>query len=184
MAWKAVLRRGGLHGYSSIWRRCASSTTDVSYMQAALQQASTALASDEVPVGAVVVDTQGRVVGRGQNATEAVHACQHAEVAAMTDACHTLGQRRLDDCELYVTLEPCAMCYSAAVLQRLRRVVYAAASPKFGAVSQGVAAAITASTYNHKVEVVQSAEGAQEAAELLRQFFEARRRAGKGGGSV
>jgi len=103
-------------------------------MQEALGLAALALAEGEIPVGAVVLDAVGGVVGRGRQCGGggacAVHA--HAEVLALTDACERAGARRLDGHTLVVTLEPCLMCYGAALLHRLDAVVFAAPSPKYG----------------------------------------------------
>jgi tRNA(adenine34) deaminase len=104
-------------------------------------------------------------------------ALSHAEIQAMREACKTLQVRRLDGCELYVTLEPCVMCYGAAVLHRLRRVVFACRSPKFGAQSTGVVSAMAQSAYNHKVEVMQIESGREEAEQLLKGYFRRKRSA-------
>jgi tRNA(adenine34) deaminase len=103
-------------------------------MREALKEARLAQAKEEVPIGCVVVHG-GVVVGRGHNQTESLQdPTAHAEMIAVTAAAATLGSRRLLDCALYVTLEPCAMCAGAIVLSRVPLVVYGAADPKAGAV--------------------------------------------------
>ena len=106
---------------------------DADYMGLALQEAQAAHAAGEVPVGAVVVH-QGRVVGIGRNAPIHSHdPTAHAEIVALRAAAQALGNYRLDDCELFVTLEPCAMCSGAMLHARLRRVVFGASDSKTGA---------------------------------------------------
>ncbi len=104
------------------------------FMQKALMQARVALKRKEVPVGAVVVDANGNILGRGYNRIESA-GCQaaHAEVIAIQKACKKRGDWRLDGCWLYVTLEPCLMCFGLIQLSRLKGVVYGATSPLFGA---------------------------------------------------
>ena len=106
---------------------------DADYMGLALTEARAAHAAGEVPVGAVVVH-EGRVVGVGRNAPIGSHdPTAHAEIVALRAAAQALGNYRLDDCELYVTLEPCAMCSGAMLHARVRRVVFGANDPKTGA---------------------------------------------------
>ena len=146
-------------------------------MQDALAQARRALDSDDVPVGAVVVH-RGRIIGRGYNQREKLHdPTAHAEMLALTAAAEHLRQWRLDNCTLYVTLEPCAMCAGALVLARVARLVYAATDPKAGAC--GSLYQITADPrLNHRLETVGGVL-ADEAAELLRAFFQHRRALGE-----
>jgi len=150
---------------------------DRRYMRTALELARKALASEDVPVGALVVH-EGRIIGRGYNQREALHdPTAHAEMIALTAAAGHLRQWRLDDCTLYVTLEPCAMCAGALVLARLRRLVYGAADPKAGAC--GSLFTITQDPrLNHKVETVGGVL-AEPAGELLRAFFRDRRAQGE-----
>ncbi len=150
---------------------------DRRYMRTALELARQALASEDVPVGALVVH-EGRIIGRGYNQREALHdPTAHAEMIALTAAAAHLRQWRLDDCTLYVTLEPCAMCAGALVLARVRRLVYAAADPKAGAC--GSLFTITQDPrLNHHVETVGGVL-AEPAAELLRAFFRDRRARGE-----
>src|SRR5260221_13847382 len=108
-------------------------STDERWMRGAIALAGAAQARGEVPVGAVVI-RDGRIVGRGGNAPVAANdATAHAEIAALREAGQALGNYRLPDCELYVTLEPCAMCAGAIMQARIRRVVFGALDPKTGA---------------------------------------------------
>ena len=107
----------------------------LSAMEEALELARASAAEDEVPVGAVVVETaSGRIVGRGRDRKMIEHdPTSHAEMTAMREAAATLGDWRLEGCVLIVTLEPCPMCAGAAVMARVDGIVYGAANPKFGA---------------------------------------------------
>ena len=103
------------------------------YMRAALTLAHAAAADGEVPVGCVIVDAGGRIIGRGRNRRERTHrADAHAEMEAIAEACRALGTWRLDGCTLYVTLEPCPMCAGAIINARIPVVVYGAKEPNFG----------------------------------------------------
>jgi tRNA(adenine34) deaminase len=146
---------------------------DTAYMQEALKLAAQAAASGEVPVGAVVVK-DGMIVGRGYNRPIAGNdPTAHAEVIALRDAGRALGNYRLADCDLYVTLEPCVMCSGAIMHARIRRVVYGARDPKTGAC--GSAIDLFAQTQlNHHAEV-SSGMLADEAVALLQDFFAQRR---------
>ena len=142
-------------------------------MRRALELAREAAANGEVPVGAVVVK-DGEVIGEGRNAPRAGHdPTAHAEIAAIRVAARALGAERLTGCELFVTLEPCAMCAGAIVHARLARVTYAAPDPKGGAVAHG-ARVFDHPQCLHRPEVV-SGIGESEAADLLRTFFRERR---------
>ena len=104
------------------------------YMRAALALAHAAAADGEVPVGCVIVDAGGRIIGRGRNRRERTHrADAHAEMEAIAEACRARGTWRLDGCTLYVTLEPCPMCAGAILNAHLPRVVFGAKDPKSGA---------------------------------------------------
>ena len=143
-------------------------------MSAALQEARAAMAHDDVPIGAVVVHDDGRVIGRGRNERELREdPTAHAEVLALREAAAALGTWRVLESTLYVTLEPCTMCAGAIVLSRIPRVVYATADPKAGAAGS-VLDVLADVRLNHRPEVV-SGVLAEEAAELLRSFFRARR---------
>jgi tRNA(adenine34) deaminase len=147
--------------------------TDAGALALALNEARDAAAAGEVPVGAVVVQN-GVVVGRGQNRVlRDVDPTAHAEIVAMREAALTLKNYRLMGCELFVTLEPCAMCAGAMIHARLDRLIYSAADPKAGAVGS-VLEVLNHPSLNHKM-VVSSGELAEESAELLRSFFRERR---------
>ena len=142
-------------------------------MRAALELAHEARAAGEVPVGAVVVKA-GEIVGRGFNHPISAHdPTAHAEIVALRDASRHLGNYRLGGCELYVTLEPCAMCAGAIVHARLARLIYAAADPKTGACGS-VVDLFADSRLNHHTTVATGLL-ASESGELLRDFFGARR---------
>jgi tRNA(adenine34) deaminase len=143
-------------------------------MRFALEQALLTAGSDDVPVGAVVVDADGTVVGVGCNAREATgDPTAHAEVLALRAAAAAMGSWRLSGCQLVVTLEPCTMCAGAAVLSRVSRVVFGAVDPKAGAVGS-LWDVVRDRRLNHRPEVVGGVLEA-ECGELLRAFFEARR---------
>lgn len=139
-------------------------------MGLALDEARAALATLDVPVGAVVLDADGQVVGRGRNTREA-HAdpTGHAEVMALRDAAARLGRWRLDGCTLVVTLEPCLMCAGAVVLARVDRLVLGAWDPKAGACGSQWDV-VRDRRLNHRVEVVGGIRE-QECGDLLRAFF-------------
>lgn len=142
-------------------------------MRLALRQAQAAADAGEVPVGAVVVRA-GQVIASGHNAPLASHdPTAHAEVNALRAAAHALGNYRLDDCTLYVTLEPCAMCSGAALHARLKRVVFGATEPKTGAAGS-VLNLFSHAQINHQTQVVGGVL-ADECAHLLQSFFENRR---------
>lgn len=151
------------------------SPDDSFFMRAALEQAHLALASGEVPVGAVVVQA-GRIIGRGHNHPINCHdPSAHAEVQALRDAGAALGNYRLPGCDLYVTLEPCVMCAGAIQHARIRRVVFAAQDPKTGACGGVVNLFEDRRLAPHTV--VTAGVLADESATLLRGFFADRRRA-------
>jgi tRNA(adenine34) deaminase len=144
-----------------------------SFMNDALEEARAAQAAAEVPVGAVIV-RDGAVVARAGNRTLRDHdPTAHAEMLAIRAAAAALGAERLTDCDLYVTLEPCAMCATAISFARVRRLYYGAADPKGGAVESGVRF-FSAPTCHHKPEVY-AGMAESEAARLLRNFFRERR---------
>ena len=144
-----------------------------SFMAIAFEEARAAQARGEVPVGCAIV-CQGEVVARAGNRTVAdKDPTAHAEMLAIREAAGKLGSERLPGCDLYVTLEPCAMCAAAMSFARIRRLYFGAADPKGGAVEHGVRF-FTARTCHHRPEVY-SGIGEREAAELLRGFFQARR---------
>jgi tRNA(adenine34) deaminase len=143
-------------------------------MRLALDQAGLTVASGDVPVGAVVVDAGGEVLGAGFNAREALgDPTAHAEILALRAAAAVVGSWRLSGCTLVVTLEPCTMCAGALVLARVDRVVFGALDPKAGAVGSLWDVARDR-RLNHRPEVVGGVLS-DECGELLSAFFEARR---------
>ncbi len=143
------------------------------YLQLAISQAQAAEAAGEVPVGAIVVH-QGEIVGRGQN--RVLRDCDptaHAEIVALREAGRVLGNYRLSGCELYVTLEPCAMCAGAILHARIARLVYAAADPKAGACGS-VLSVMNHPALNHRV-MVEAGLLTEECGAMLTRFFRARR---------
>ncbi|HSY72733.1 MAG TPA: tRNA adenosine(34) deaminase TadA [Alloacidobacterium sp.] len=146
---------------------------DEIFMQAALDEAHLAAAAGEVPIGAVVV-ANGEIVARGQNRVlRDVDPTAHAEIVAMRLAAYAIGNYRLPDCELYVTLEPCAMCAGAMVHARLARLVYGASDPKAGAV-HSVIEVLNHPKLNHQMPVTAGVL-AEPCGTILREFFRARR---------
>ena len=143
-------------------------------MVAALDEARAALATGDVPIGAVVLAPDGTPVGRGRNLREAEHdPTGHAEVVALREAARTRGEWRLDGHTLVVTLEPCTMCAGAAVLSRVERVVFGAWDPKAGAVGS-LWDVVRDRRLNHRPEVTAGVR-AEESATLLRAFFRTQR---------
>ncbi|HEY1499494.1 MAG TPA: tRNA adenosine(34) deaminase TadA [Acidobacteriaceae bacterium] len=146
---------------------------DESLMQAALEEARAAAEAGEVPVGAVAV-IGDEIVARGQNRVlRDVDPTAHAEIVAMRAAARAIGNYRLVDCELYVTLEPCAMCAGAMIHARLGRLIYGAADPKAGAAGS-VLEVVNHPNLNHQMLVTPGVL-AEECGELLRGFFRERR---------
>ena len=143
------------------------------FMRKALDEAKRAYEIDEVPVGAVVVH-QNRIIGRGHNQVEMLKdATAHAEMIAISAACETLGDKFLNNCTLYVTLEPCVMCTGAMVWSRLERVVIGALDAKAGAC--GSLFNLGASDkLNHSIEIIHSVLE-EECSDLLRRFFKNKR---------
>jgi tRNA(adenine34) deaminase len=142
-------------------------------MEEALRCAQRALEAGEVPVGAVVV-CDGRIVGLGWNRNiTANDPTAHAEIVALREAGATIGNHRLGDCELFVTIEPCAMCAGAMVHARIKRLVYGADDAKAGAV-ESVVQVLNHPQLNHKIEV-RSGVLAGRSAEVLQTFFKSRR---------
>jgi tRNA(adenine34) deaminase len=146
---------------------------DLNYLRAAIAEAQAAEINGEVPVGAVVVHN-GEIIGRGQNRVlRDSDPTAHAEIVALREAGRALSNYRLEDCTLYATLEPCAMCAGAILHARISRLVYAAADPKAGACGS-VLAVLNHPELNHKVEVTSNLL-AEECGALLTNFFRARR---------
>jgi tRNA(adenine34) deaminase len=151
-----------------------TNTPDELWMEEALRAARRALESGEVPVGAVVV-CDGRIVGRGwnRNLTDS-DPTAHAEVVALRDAGKTIGNHRLGACELFATIEPCAMCAGDMVHARIRRLVYGSEDPKAGAV-RSVIRVLNHPQLNHRMEV-RGGVLAGRCAEFLQSFFRNRRK--------
>jgi tRNA(adenine34) deaminase len=144
------------------------------WMRAAIEQARLAGQGNDVPVGAVVVDPHGVIIGRGYNLREATgDPTGHAEIVALRAAATARGEWRLEGCTMVVTLEPCTMCAGAIVLSRVARLVYGADDPKAGAVGS-LWDVVRDRRLNHRPEVV-SGVLAVDCAELLQDFFRSRR---------
>jgi tRNA(adenine34) deaminase len=151
----------------------AGTSIDHQWMERALELARAAAARGEVPVGAVIV-REGHVLGEGSNRTVGdADPTTHAEVVAIRHAAGAMGDWRLLDCTLYVTLEPCAMCAGAIVLARIPRVVFGAHDPKAG-MAGSLDNLLQDSRLNHRCDV-SSGVLADEASALLKQFFRERR---------
>jgi tRNA(adenine34) deaminase len=149
-------------------------SADETSMRLALDEARQAEAAGEVPIGAVVVDAGGEVIGAGHNQRESSSdPTAHAEVLAIRAAGARLGSWRLEGCSLFVTLEPCTMCAGAIVLARLERLVYGAIDPKAGAVGS-LWDVVRDRRLNHRPEVVSGVLDV-ECGELLRSWFEGKR---------
>ena len=154
-------------------RNGGSAEDDELWMQEALRAAQRALDVGEVPVGAVVV-YDGKIVGRGFNRNLAdSDPTAHAEIIALREAGNNLGNHRLGNCDLFVTIEPCAMCAGAMVHARIRALIYGADDPKAGAVHSAMHV-LNHPALNHKIEVRRGVLAGQ-CAELLQEFFRSRR---------
>jgi tRNA(Arg) A34 adenosine deaminase TadA len=139
-------------------------------MNVALEEAAKALERGEVPIGAVIVENSGNIVARAGNETRArLDPSAHAEVLAIREACTVLKTERLVNCDMYVTLEPCAMCAALIANARIRRIYFAASDPKSGGIQQG--ARIFDRKQTHHVPEIYSGIGEEKAAKLLRNSF-------------
>jgi tRNA(adenine34) deaminase len=148
------------------------------HMEIALEEAAAAAAEDEVPVGAVIVSFQQGVIGRAHNQRELLHdPTAHAEMIAITQAAQALRSWRLDNCALYVTLEPCPMCAGAIVQARLPLLVYGAVDPKAGA-CETLYRIPTDPRLNHRAQILGGVL-ADRCATVLSDFFAAKRQRGK-----
>jgi tRNA(adenine34) deaminase len=144
-------------------------------MFAALQEAEKAFELNEVPIGAVVV-YENKIIGRGFNQTEMLNdATAHAEMLAITAASNHLGSKLLDECDLYVTVEPCVMCSGAILLSRIKNLYFGTLEPKFGACGS-LYNIIESGKYNHKPNVL-SGIYSDESKYLLENFFQQKRNA-------
>lgn len=154
---------------------------DKQYMQQALDDARAAGERGEIPIGAVIISPDGILLGRGGNRVEeSFSQVRHAEICALEAAGRAIGDWRLAGSTLYVTLEPCMMCVSALALSRVERIVYGAASPVFGYTldKEGVL-----QVYTKHIKNITSGVCADEAAQLLREFFRRERKSGEKHGS-
>ncbi len=143
------------------------------YMSMALELAHEAFGEGEIPVGCVIADAQGRVIGRGRNRREASHdATQHAELEAIREACGTVGDWRLGGCTIYVTLEPCPMCAGGIINSRIPNVVFGARDENTG--SCGSVINLFEERYGHKPAIYGGVR-AEESAQLLKDFFQNKR---------
>ena len=147
--------------------------TDAAFMSEALRQATKAFEKEEVPVGAIVVRA-GKIIARAFNQVEMLKdATAHAEMLAITQAEAAVGDWRLNDCDLYVTKEPCAMCAGALVHVRMRRVIFGCADPRSGAAG-GIVNLLQMPSFNHHCEIAGGVLR-EECAALLQSFFQSRR---------
>ena len=144
------------------------------HMTTALVLARDAMAEGEVPVAAIITNAEGEVIAKASNRVERDgDPTAHAEMLVIREAVAQLGQQRLNDCDLWVTLEPCPMCAGAIAHARLRRVYYGAEDPKSGGVSHG-ARVFNHPTCHHKPEVYSGISG-EAASQLLKEFFQSKR---------
>lgn len=148
---------------------------DADFMALALEEAQKAAARDEVPIGAVLVDgASGAVLARDGNRTrERADPTAHAEIQVIRAACEAAGAQRIPDCDLYVTLEPCAMCAGAISFARIRRVIYGAPDPKGGGIDHG-GKFFSQSTCHHRPDVT-GGVCAEECGKILKEFFVGKR---------
>lgn len=143
-------------------------------MRQAVLLAEEAAAAGEVPVGCIITDTEGRIIGRGRNRTEQLHdACAHAELEAIREACTTKGDWRLSGCTIYITLEPCPMCTGAIINARIPTVVFGAKDEVTG--SCGSVIDLFSERFGHRPAVFSNV-CAEESAELLKNFFKDKRK--------
>jgi len=146
------------------------SELDIFYMKEALKEAEKAYLRGEVPVGAIIVDGQGEIISRGYNLKESKKdPTAHAEIVAIRKAVKKYNNWRLEDCTLYVTLEPCVMCYGAIVQSRIQKVVFGAYDKKFGVFGSTIDLN-ELNLFNHKVDAVGGILE-EESSELLKKFF-------------
>jgi tRNA(adenine34) deaminase len=156
-----------------IYSKLTRQLMDEIYMREALKLARTASSADEVPVGAVIVCGDQILAAGGNSPIRSSDPTAHAEINAIRQACATLGNYRLDNADLYCTLEPCPMCAGAIVHARIRRLIFGARDLRFGGVRSKFRIA-DSELLNHRVEVVEGVLGV-ECAELLQEFFSGRR---------
>lgn len=144
--------------------------TDKEFMSLALEEALRAYHENEVPIGAVLIDEDGILIAREHNRIEQLNdATAHAEILALREASQKLNRRRLSDCTLYSTVEPCAMCAGALVLCRVKRLVYGATDSKFGA-AESLFNVINNPALNHQIDVTAGVRE-EECQKLMKKFF-------------
>ncbi|MDP2425425.1 MAG: tRNA adenosine(34) deaminase TadA [Candidatus Izemoplasmatales bacterium] len=147
-------------------------TNDEHFMQEALKEAQIAYSKGEVPVGAVIT-WKDEIIARGHNQRETLqHVFAHAEMLAIDEAVKVIGSWRLDECTLYVTLEPCAMCAGAMIQSRVKKLIYGAKEPKSGV--HGSIVNLFDQPFNHSIEII-SGVLAEESSQLLKTFFKSLR---------
>lgn len=147
---------------------------DLKFMALALEEAKSAAIRDEVPIGAVLVDANGHILAQTSNRTiELSDPTAHAEILAIRDACRKAGSQRIPACDLYITLEPCAMCAAAISFARIRRVIFAAPDVKGGGVLHG-GQFFNQPTCHHRPDVVDGLME-EESATVLKEFFKEKR---------
>jgi len=147
-----------------------SSEDKKKYMELALEEANKALKQDEVPIGAIVVDPDGKVIGKGYNRRELDQdATQHAEMIAIREACKNIGLWRLIGCSLFVTLEPCPMCAGAIINSRIKDVYFGAMDPKAGACGS-VVDLFSVEKFNHHPHVIRGLFQ-EKSSQMLKDFF-------------
>jgi len=150
---------------------------DIKYMEEALKEAEKALAFDETPIGAVIT-MEGEIIARGYNRRNTdKNPLAHAEIIAINEAAKKVGDWRLEDCTLYVTLEPCPMCAGAIVQARIPKIVFGTPSPKAG-FAGSVMNILQLETLNHQVNIVQGVMG-EACSQILKTYFQDMRRAHK-----
>lgn len=168
-------RRIALFREEEIRKLRINTSLDPFFMEEAIREAQIAETEGEVPVGAVLVDKKGNIIGRGHNRVISKNdPTAHAEIMAIRDAANHLNNYRLEDCALYVTLEPCPMCAGAILNSRLSRLVYGAKDPKAGAV-ESLFKLLTEKKLNHRPDVT-SGVLENNCSELLRNFFAGKRK--------
>ena len=142
-------------------------------MNVALQEAKKSYKNGDVPVGAIIVKN-GKIIAKAHNEKEKKHcAIKHAEIIAIEKACKKLKSWHLEDCEMYVTLEPCLMCAGALLQSRLKTLIYATENEKFGYV-KSIESILNNDKNNHKIKII-SGIGKQESQKLLKEFFKKKR---------
>ncbi len=142
---------------------------DIKFMKEALKEAKKAYAKQEIPVGAVIV-YQDKIIARAHNTrVSEKQVFSHAEIKAINKACRKINSWVLEDCTIYVTLEPCLMCTGALLQSRIKRIVYATTEPKHGVI-ESLAKVLDNPKFNHKIEIT-SGIMKEESSELLKKFF-------------